>query len=82
MRLKNLQQFYIANSPIKAEDICKEWENANSEYARSYEAESGSWLWRNLTELTDMELYNCPNLTRLPELPVRAARNSVAEYCQ
>lgn len=67
MRLKNLQQFYIANSPIKAEDICKEWENANSEYARSYEAESGSWLWRNLTELTDMELYNCPNLTRLPD---------------
>ena len=67
MRLKNLQQFYIANSPIKAEDICKEWENPNSEYARSYEAESGSWLWRNLTELTDMELYNCPNLTRLPD---------------
>ena len=67
MRLKNLQQFYIANSTTQAEDICKEWENPNSEYARSYEAESGSWLWRNLTELTDMELYNCPNLTRLPD---------------
>lgn len=67
MRLKKLQQLYIANSPIKAENICTEWENANSEYAREYEEESKSWGWRNFTDLTDIEVYNCPNLTRLPE---------------
>lgn len=67
MRLKNLQQFYIANSPIKAEDICTAWENENSEYAKSFKEESNSWAWRTLTELTDIEVYNCPNLTKLPE---------------
>lgn len=42
MRLKNLQQLYIANSPIKAEDICTDWENENSEYAKSFKEESSS----------------------------------------
>jgi len=67
MRLKNLQQLYIANSPIKAEDICTDWENENSEYAKSFKEESSSWAWRTLTDLTDVEVYNCPNLTKLPE---------------
>ncbi len=67
MRLTKLQQLYIANSPIKAEDICEDWENAESEYAKEYETESSSWSWKNMTELTDVELYNCPNLTKFPE---------------
>lgn len=64
-RLKKLQQFYIANSPLKAEDICKGWENSNSEYAKQYASEN--LKWKDLKELTDVELYNCPNLTTLPE---------------
>ena len=67
MRLKNLQQLYIANSPIAADKICTDWENEHSEYAKSFKEESSSWTWRTLTELTDVELYNCPNLTKLPE---------------
>lgn len=73
MRLTKLQQLYIANSPIKAEDICEKWENAESEYAKEYETESSSWNWSQLEDLTDIELYNCPKLDRLPsflkELP-------------
>lgn len=67
MRLTKLQQLYIANSPIKAEDICEDWENANSEYAKEYETESSSWSWNKLEDLTDIELYNCPKLEKLPE---------------
>ena len=67
MRLTKLQQLYIANSPIKAEDICEKWENAESEYAQEYETESSSWSWSKLEDLTDIELYNCPNLKRLPD---------------
>lgn len=67
MRLTKLQQLYIANSPIKAEDICEDWENAESEYAKEYETESSSWSWSKLEDLTDIELYNCPNLKRLPD---------------
>lgn len=67
MRLKKLQQLYIANSPIKAEDICKDWENCESEYAEEWETESLEWNWNDMTELTDVELYNCPKLTRFPD---------------
>lgn len=66
-RLTQLQQFYIANAPLKAENICADWEDPNSEYALLYKDESSSWSWKNMTELTDVELYNCPNLTQLPE---------------
>lgn len=65
MRLKKLQLFYIGNSPIKAEDFCEDWENPNSEYAQVYEAENLSW--NDMTELTDVEIYNCPQLDRFPE---------------
>lgn len=64
-RLTKLQQFYMANSPLKAEDICENWENENSEYAQQYKDESLEW--KKLTELTDIEVYNCPKLTRLPD---------------
>ena len=65
MRLSNLQLFYMANSPFFAEDICSDWENPDSEYAVLYKDENLSW--DNMEALTDVELYNCPNLTRLPE---------------
>lgn len=72
MRLTKLQQFYIANAPVTADDICPVdasgnlvWEDATSEYARQYATEALSW--ENLKELTDVEVYNCPNVTTLPK---------------
>ena len=71
MRLTKLHQFYMGNSPFTAENICEAWENENSEYAQQYKTED--LKWDNLKELTDVEVYNCPNLTKLPtflkELP-------------
>lgn len=71
MRLKNLRQFYMANSPFLAENVCENWENPESEYAKQYESEN--LKWQNLKDLTDIELYNCSKLTTLPnflyELP-------------
>ena len=64
-RLTKLQQFYIANSPVVAEDICQDWEDENSEYAKLYADED--LKWENMKELTDVELYNCPQLRRLPD---------------
>lgn len=65
MRLTKLQQFYMGNSPFTAENICSDWENPDSEYAVLYEGENLSW--NKLEDLTDVELYNCPNLDKLPE---------------
>lgn len=65
MRLTKLRQFYMGNSPILTEDICTGWENENSEYAQLYKDED--LKWENLKDLTDVEVYNCSKLTRLPD---------------
>lgn len=67
MRLTKLQQFYMGNSPLLAENICTGWIDENSEYAKQYKDEAANWSWKNMTELTDIELYNCSKLTTLPE---------------
>ena len=67
MRLTKLQQFYMGNSPFLAENICTDWIDENSEYAKQYKDEAVNWSWKNMTELTDIELYNCSKLTTLPE---------------
>lgn len=64
-RLTNLQTIYFANSPFTYDNIAADWEDAESEYAKQYENEELSWS--NLTKLTDLELYNCPNLTQVPD---------------
>lgn len=64
-RLTKLQLFYIGNSPMTADNICTGWIDENSEYAQQYKNENLSWS--NLKELTDIELYNCPNLERTPD---------------
>lgn len=64
-RLTNLQTVYFANSPFTYDNIAVDWENADSEYAKQYADEELSWS--NLKQLTDLELYNCPNLTQVPD---------------
>ena len=64
-RLTKLQNLYLANSPITYDNIATDWEDATSEYAKQYADEELSWS--NLKDLTDVELYNCPKLTQIPE---------------
>ena len=64
-RLNKLQNLYLANSPITYDNIATDWEDATSEYAKQYADEELSWS--NLKDLTDVELYNCPKLTQIPE---------------
>ena len=61
MRLTNLQQFYLANSPITSENFWKEVDSSSEFYA-----EKDAWKWSNMTNLTDVEVYNCTKLTSLP----------------
>ena len=61
MRLTNLQQFYIANSPITDEGFLKDVDESSEFYA-----EKDNWSWSNMKNLTDVEIYNCPELTKLP----------------
>ena len=66
-RLTNMQQFYIGNSPITAGEVCsKFYDDESSEYHRFAE-EFTEEAWDKMTTLTDLELYNCPKLTRLPD---------------
>ena len=68
MRLTKLQQLYIANAPIECDDtkdnFCTEWADENSEYAQEYKDEDLSW--DNFKDLTDIEVYNCKNIKKLP----------------
>jgi len=61
MRCTNLQQFYIANSPIEAETFFRDIEPTSAFYAQREQLS-----WSNLELLTDVELYNLPKLTKLP----------------
>lgn len=66
-RLTKMQQFYIGNSPITAGEVCsKFYDDESSEYHRFAE-EFTEEAWDKMTTLTDLELYNCPKLTCLPD---------------
>ena len=66
-RLTKMQQFYIGTSPITAGEVCsKFYDDESSEYHRFAE-EFTEEAWDKMTTLTDLELYNCPKLTRLPD---------------
>lgn len=60
MRLTKLEQLFIANSPITDEFFVEV--SPDSEFY----AERDQWSWANMEMLLDLEIYNCPNLTRLP----------------
>ncbi len=60
MRLTKLEQLFIANSPITDEFFAEV--AADSEFY----AERDNWSWADFEMLTDVEIYNCSKLTRLP----------------
>ena len=62
MRCTKLQQLYIANSPVLSENFFVDDIDENHSFA----AEESEWSWENFTDLTDIEIYNCPNMTSLP----------------
>lgn len=60
MRLTNLQQIYIANSPITTDSFFVDVEDP-ARYS-----DYDEWSWEKMATLTDVEIYNCPKLTSLP----------------
>ena len=78
-RLTKLQQFYIGNSPVTSGEVCAKFYNADDAIYGKFASEFTDAAWDNMTNLTDMELYNCPKITRLPEfyygLPAMQALN-------
>lgn len=68
-RLTKLQQFYIGNAPVKYNQIATAFtdaDKADSPY-KVYSEEFTEDAWSKMTALTDIELYNCPLLTQIPE---------------
>ena len=78
-RLTKLQQFYIGNSPVTSGEVCAKFYNADDATYGKFASEFTDAAWDNMTNLTDMELYNCPKITRLPKfyygLPAMQALN-------
>mgnify|MGYP003303428044 CR=1 FL=1 len=60
MRLTKLEQLFIANSPISDAFF------SDVEPSSEFYAERDTWSWSNFAMLTDVEIYNCAQLTRLP----------------
>ncbi len=61
MRCTKLEQFFIANSPVTSDGFFREID-ANSPYY----AERETLTWEKMTNLFDIEIFNCPYLTALP----------------
>lgn len=78
-RLTNLQQFYIGNSPVTADEVCAKFYNADDPTYGKFASEFTYAAWDNMTNLTDIELYNCPKIARVPDfyynLPALQAMN-------
>ena len=78
-RLTKLQQFYIGNSSITSDEVCAKFYNADDATYGKFASEFTDAAWDGLTNLTDIELYNCPKITRVPEfyynLPALQAMN-------
>ena len=60
MRLTKLEQLFIANSPITDEFF------VDVKTTSPFYDERDTWSWSNFEMLTDVEIYNCAKLTRLP----------------
>ena len=78
-RLTKLQQFYIGNSSITSDEVCTKFYNADDPVYGKFAAEFTEDAWDKMTTLTDIELYNCPKISRIPDfyynLPALQAMN-------
>ena len=78
-RLTKLQQFYIGNSSITSDEVCAKFYNADDPVYGKFAAEFTENAWDKMTTLTDIELYNCPKISRIPDfyynLPALQAMN-------
>lgn len=68
-RLTKMQQFYIGNAPVKADSIATKFTDADKEDSpyKVFSEEFTDDAWSKMNALTDIELYNCPMLERIPE---------------
>ena len=66
-RLTKLQQFYIGNSSITSDEVCAKFYNADDAVYGKFAQEFKEEDWNNMTNLTDIELYNCPKISRIPD---------------
>ena len=66
-RLTKLQQFYIGNSSITSDEVCAKFYNADDAVYGKFAQEFKEEDWDNMTNLTDIELYNCPKISRIPD---------------
>ena len=80
MRLTKLEQLFIANSPITADNFFIDVDETSPYYE-----EQESWSWGNFEFLMDVEIYNCRDLERLPldmltKLPKMQSLNVAMNY--
>ena len=80
MRLTKLEQFFIANAPITADEFFFDIPESSPYYA-----EQNEWSWSNFEFLMDVEIYNCRDLERLPldmltEVPKMQSLNVAMNY--
>lgn len=61
MRCTKLEQFFIANSPITSDGFFREIGEDSPYYV-----EKDDLSWENMTNLLDLEIFNCPKLVSLP----------------
>lgn len=66
-RLTKLQQFYIGNSSITADEVCAKFYNADDPVYGKFAKEFKDEDWDKMENLTDIELYNCPKISRIPD---------------
>ena len=80
MRCTKLEQLFIANSPITADNFFTPVAATSPYYD-----EQESWSWANFELLMDVEIYNCRDLERLPldmltKLPKMQSLNVAMNY--
>ena len=66
-RLTKLQQFYIGNSSITSDEVCAKFYNADDPVYGKFAQEFKDEDWDKMENLTDIELYNCPKISRIPD---------------
>ena len=66
-RLTKLQQFCIGNAPVTSGEGCAKVDNEGDAVYGQFAQEFKEEDWDNMTNLTDIELYNCPKISRIPD---------------